>query len=226
MKLEAFCQEPNGGAQNCNDASISTSKLLFSIRPVNTIRCLFWRGRETPPPARERGALLSMPVRLLCRLTGTSYGRLSVAPFPSALLPGEESKTRASLVPNASGMYTACLSYLLKLFVKFILTSLGHFQGSLFLFWNELGNSAYGFHKFQDVAVIIASFENTVSLFTNHEYMQLRRNKRISTNSKDVISVAFFQRLVFIWRDLDRYLLPRQAFYFNQTFCSVWMRSG
>ena len=56
-------------------------------------------------------------------------GRLSVAPFspsppslPQRAFTGEESKTRGTLVPKASGVYTVCLVYLLKLFVKFVLT--------------------------------------------------------------------------------------------------------
>ena len=31
MKLEVVCQEPNGDAQNCHGASISTSRLFFSM---------------------------------------------------------------------------------------------------------------------------------------------------------------------------------------------------
>ena len=55
-------------------------------------------------------------------------------------------------------------------------------QDSPVLLFSELGNGAYGFRKFQDVAVIIASYKNTVILSTNHEYMQVRSGKRVGTN--------------------------------------------
>ena len=135
------------------------------------------RARPSGPPFGR--ALLSMPVRLLCRLTGTAlraafrsrsavdarkapasptgtalraafrspparegqaFSRFAAKrrsrhsspqaphPFPSALLPGEEPKTRGPLVPKASGVHIVCLDYLLKLFVKFMLTGPGTFS--------------------------------------------------------------------------------------------------
>ena len=74
-------------------------------------------------------ALLSMSVRLLRRLTDTalraafrSLPSPQAPPLPQRAFTGEKSKTRGTLVPKANGAYTACLVYLLKLFVKFILT--------------------------------------------------------------------------------------------------------
>lgn len=82
-----------------------------------------------------------MPARLLPRLAGTAYDRPSGRcrrwrgplppnphPFPSALLPGKHRGRKATPPPSASGVQVTCLSYLLKLFAKFVLAGPGKRQ--------------------------------------------------------------------------------------------------
>lgn len=90
-------------------------------------------------PVRSRSAVGARKAR---RLTDMACGRLSVVagarkgvlvilplkpspPLPLALLPGEESGTRDNPAPRVSGVRTVYPSYLLKLFVKSVLTDSG-----------------------------------------------------------------------------------------------------
>ena len=77
-----------------------------------------------------------MPVRFLRRLTGTALRAAfrsppelegfpfsqAPHPFPSALLPGKSQVHVATPPPKASGAYITYSLYILKLFVKFMLT--------------------------------------------------------------------------------------------------------
>ena len=58
-----------------------------------------------------------------CRRWRGSPSPQAPHPFPRALLPGKGQGHETTLPPKASGACTACLHYLLKLFVKFVLTA-------------------------------------------------------------------------------------------------------
>ena len=136
----------------------------FILEPVNTIHKLFG-GKGNPssllsmPVASFVATGTAWPVASFVA-TGTACGRLrsllaregpafpkerrsrnpspqAPHPFPSALLSGKSQEYETASPPKTSGVCTACLSYLLKLFLKFVLTDpsrrvlgrMGEFEG-------------------------------------------------------------------------------------------------
>ena len=63
-------------------------------------------------------------VMLICRCRGKGNPH----PFPSALLSGKSQEYEATPPPKTSGVCTASLSYLFKLFVKFVLAGPGRLR--------------------------------------------------------------------------------------------------
>ncbi len=111
-----------GRAALCRRLAFCLFQRQKAIGPVNTIRCLLG-GREPPRSAVDARKASAAP-------NGHGpAGRLSVDPFPPSppSLPqrafiGEEAGTRGNPTPKSKWSMYCFLFYLLKLFVKFVLT--------------------------------------------------------------------------------------------------------